>query len=136
MIHLLGVGWFPAAEWEAALARWPALADELPPEHDRYLAAVEARLRALQPRTSGSRLALVELSVGEVEQRAGVAGLDPASAEARGVAAAEGARQGRGVLWPPGRNDPCWCRSGEKYKRCCRARRAAAGVSPASPPSG
>ncbi|MBA3866097.1 MAG: SEC-C domain-containing protein, partial [Solirubrobacterales bacterium] len=20
---------------------------------------------------------------------------------------------------PPGRNDPCWCSSGRKYKRCC-----------------
>jgi hypothetical protein len=24
--------------------------------------------------------------------------------------------------WPPGRNDPCWCGSGQKYKRCCLAR--------------
>lgn len=22
------------------------------------------------------------------------------------------------VPWPPGRNDPCWCGSGRKYKRC------------------
>jgi len=21
--------------------------------------------------------------------------------------------------WPPGRNDPCWCGSGTKYKKCC-----------------
>jgi hypothetical protein len=24
--------------------------------------------------------------------------------------------------WPPGRNEPCWCESGQKYKRCCLAR--------------
>lgn len=23
------------------------------------------------------------------------------------------------VFPTPGRNDPCWCGSGEKYKRCC-----------------
>lgn len=23
------------------------------------------------------------------------------------------------VTWEPGRNDPCWCGSGTKYKRCC-----------------
>lgn len=23
------------------------------------------------------------------------------------------------LTWPPGRNDPCWCGSGRKYKRCC-----------------
>ncbi|MFD7159415.1 SEC-C domain-containing protein [Kribbella sp. NPDC059898] len=24
-----------------------------------------------------------------------------------------------GVAWPPGRNQPCWCGSERKYKRCC-----------------
>jgi hypothetical protein len=24
-----------------------------------------------------------------------------------------------GVAWPPERNQPCWCQSGRKYKRCC-----------------
>jgi uncharacterized protein YecA (UPF0149 family) len=24
--------------------------------------------------------------------------------------------------WPPGRNDPCWCGSGAKYKKCCLPR--------------
>ncbi|MFF1820557.1 SEC-C domain-containing protein [Kribbella sp. NPDC058245] len=28
---------------------------------------------------------------------------------------------GVGVAWPPGRNQPCWCGSGVKYKRCCGA---------------
>jgi hypothetical protein len=27
--------------------------------------------------------------------------------------------------WPPGRNDPCWCGSGSKYKKCCLPRRRA-----------
>jgi tetratricopeptide (TPR) repeat protein len=26
-----------------------------------------------------------------------------------------------GVAWPPGRNQPCWCGSGRKYKKCCAA---------------
>lgn len=26
---------------------------------------------------------------------------------------------GRRVPWPPSRNQPCWCGSGVKYKRCC-----------------
>ena len=25
------------------------------------------------------------------------------------------------LAWPPGRNDPCWCGSGAKYKRHCGA---------------
>jgi uncharacterized protein YecA (UPF0149 family) len=140
-MHLLGVGWFPATEWSVALERWPKLADELPAAHDAYRAAVEARMRAMQPRTSGSRLALVALRVEELEAFAAERGLDAGSAEARGAAAADGARQGWAVLWPPGRNDPCWCGSGEKYKRCCAplARQGAGGapgLTPANPPSG
>ena len=25
------------------------------------------------------------------------------------------------IAWPPGRNQPCWCGSGRKYKKCCAA---------------
>ena len=28
---------------------------------------------------------------------------------------------GRAIPWPPGRNQPCWCDSGTKYKKCCGA---------------
>ena len=27
--------------------------------------------------------------------------------------------EGNGVEWQPGRNEPCWCGSGGKYKKCC-----------------
>ncbi len=30
-------------------------------------------------------------------------------------------RCGRSEPWPPGRNAPCWCGSGHKYKKCCGA---------------
>jgi hypothetical protein len=30
-------------------------------------------------------------------------------------------REGEGIEWPPQRNQPCWCGSGTKYKRCCGA---------------
>ena len=26
------------------------------------------------------------------------------------------------LAWPPGRNDPCWCGSRTKYKKCCLPR--------------
>jgi hypothetical protein len=115
----VGVGWFPEPEWERAIERWPHLAEELPVAHDRYRAALESRLRAMQPRLEGNRLGLVALTVEEVEARAAADDVDAGSGEARGRAAAEATRLGRAVPWPPGRNDPCWCGSGEKYKRCC-----------------
>jgi hypothetical protein len=31
------------------------------------------------------------------------------------------------IAWPPGRNAPCWCASGRKYKKCCGAVRRPAG---------
>ncbi|MGH8987317.1 MAG: SEC-C metal-binding domain-containing protein [Acidimicrobiales bacterium] len=39
--------------------------------------------------------------------------------EARSSYAAEIARRGEATPWPPGRNGPCWCGSGRKYKTCC-----------------
>jgi hypothetical protein len=30
--------------------------------------------------------------------------------------------------WPPGRNDPCWCGSERKYKRCCSSLSSSADI--------
>ena len=38
---------------------------------------------------------------------------------------------GAGLGWPPGRNEPCWCGSGLKYKRCCGALAHSPSSSPA-----
>ena len=48
-------------------------------------------------------------------------GNDPASGSARASYAAELARTASAdlIAWPPARNEPCWCRSGRKYKQCC-----------------
>ncbi len=36
-------------------------------------------------------------------------------------AAHRGRDPSRVIAWPPGRNEPCWCGSGRKYKKCCGA---------------
>lgn len=36
--------------------------------------------------------------------------------------------EGAQVEWPPQRNQPCWCGSGTKYKRCCGANRPMSGL--------
>jgi uncharacterized protein YchJ len=33
----------------------------------------------------------------------------------------QGARNST-TSWPPGRNEPCWCGSTTKYKKCCLPR--------------
>ena len=40
---------------------------------------------------------------------------------------------GRRVEWPPPRNQPCWCGSGIKYKKCCGGPQPAAEPVPAGP---
>jgi uncharacterized protein YecA (UPF0149 family) len=46
--------------------------------------------------------------------------------EARVPYAVERLSRGEVIWWPPGRNAPCWCGSGRKYKKCC-------GPAPAEP---
>ncbi len=71
----------------------------------------------------GHRVSIAPLTVAELDDDAG----DRAgSAEARAELAVRIHRQGRTVAWPPRRNDPCWCGSGRKYKRCCGPEPAAA----------
>lgn len=48
-------------------------------------------------------------------------GHDPADRRSRGTFVELEREAGAGRRWPPGRNDPCWCSSGRKYKRCCGA---------------
>jgi uncharacterized protein YecA (UPF0149 family) len=119
----LAVGWFPAEEWSQAVERWPDLVDELPREHDAYLATIEARMADVNSRATGARLVMVALTVGALEERATADGMDSGSPDLRGRVASTLAQNGAGTVWPPARNEPCWCASGAKYKYCCGAAR-------------
>ena len=44
---------------------------------------------------------------------------------ARASYAAQQLRLGHAIDWPPGRNEPCWCGSERKYKKCCGRAEAA-----------
>lgn len=122
--QILAVGWFQKPEWVEALQRWPNLADDMPTDHDAYRAAVEQRMHDIRARTRGARLIMVSHTVADLDERATIDGGDAGGAELRGRAASLLAHHGEGVLWPPKRNDPCWCGSAVKYKQCCGAHRA------------
>lgn len=111
------VAWFPRSEHAEALARWPGLADDLE-EPDSYCRMIELALRRASPPGSPTALA-APLRVSELEEFAAERELHADSARARSGLDAELARTGRALSWPPSRNDPCWCGSGRKYKRCC-----------------
>lgn len=111
------VAWFPREEIDAALARFPSLAEDLR-DPDAYCGILEARLREVG-RVTGRVPSVAPLKVDALVEFAESRGLDPGTAEARSeLAAALGSRD-EVIPWPPGRNDPCWCGSGRKYKRCC-----------------
>ncbi|MBI5103585.1 MAG: SEC-C domain-containing protein [Solirubrobacterales bacterium] len=118
----VAVPWFAAGEFGRAAAAWPAFAEDWAADgHAAYTRELDQRMRGLT--RGGVHFAVVSLTVEEVEAHAAAHGLDPGWAEARAQAAAEALRRADDprVPWPPGRNDPCWCGSGAKYKRCCGA---------------
>jgi hypothetical protein len=111
------LAWFPPDQHAGALARWPSLDEDLvdPAAYNRRL---EDHLRELH-RYTGRRPSIAPLDVDELCEWASDAGYDPATGMSRTRFAIELARAGDALAWPPGRNEPCWCRSGRKYKRCC-----------------
>ena len=113
------LAWFPPDQRDAALQHWPDLAEDLK-DLDSYARRLESHLRDLD-RSLGQHPAVAPIDVDEFISWTTAEGHDPGSGRARSVYAAELHRTGRAIAWPPGRNDPCWCRSGRKYKRCCGA---------------
>lgn len=111
------LAWFPREEIDAALGRWPSLAEDLA-DPDAYCATIEGHLRDLRAAT-GRLPRVAPLAVEALADFAAAHGLDPDTGEARSQFAAELGIHDEVIAWPPGRNDPCWCGSGRKYKRCC-----------------
>ena len=126
----VALAWLPADEYAEWPQRWPDLADSPlmhdetgePVSHAVYCRRMEGRLRvhseAGMPRLSVVPVRAAEFSPWVAENAPDER--DPAQLRAR--YAADAARDpARTVTWPPGRNDPCWCGSGRKYKKCCGA---------------
>jgi SEC-C motif len=111
------LAWFPPDQRAAAIERWPTLAGDFA-DAVAYSRRLEAHLRSLQQAT-GERPRLAAIDVEDLVAWSAAQGFDPDSGEARSQFAAELARTGRALAWPPERNELCWCGSGVKYKRCC-----------------
>jgi tetratricopeptide (TPR) repeat protein len=118
---LVGVAYWPAAERARLLAEFPDLAEDVPLGDD-YLGKLERHMARYATEVPGTTMAVAAFTVDGFREWAGREGRDPTSGDARAGYAAELARLGRTTPWPPGRNAPCWCRSGVKYKKCCLPR--------------
>ena len=126
----VALAWFPADEYAEWPERWPDLGDSPllhdedgePVSHAAYCRRMEGRLRA-HSEAGMARLSAVAVRSAEfVPWVAENAPNEPDPSQLRARYAADVARDpARTITWPPGRNDPCWCGSGRKYKKCCGA---------------
>ncbi|GAA4903652.1 uncharacterized protein YecA (UPF0149 family) [Actinomycetospora succinea] len=108
---------FPETELARLLAAQPELADEYGRDWDAHRALVEGELQAAD--ADGEALVV------EVATSALVTAMLDETSDADPV--------GLALAWPPGRNDPCWCGSRTKYKKCCLPRGRAEVPAPAAP---
>lgn len=72
-----------------------------------------------EQRATSTGLPVVLVSMRDLPEYAMATGADPTSTTVLRDFLLEQDKAGRGSPWPPGRNDPCWCGAGAKYKRCC-----------------
>lgn len=105
--------WFPPDELVAARTRWPDLSRATMDDPDVHRRAVERSLRQNADLALGG-LCVVPITVARLLD----ADLDGRRSVDRQTLANRRAAT-HSIAWPPGRNDPCWCGSGTKYKRCC-----------------
>ena len=106
-------------EQQRAAKRWPQV---FPPDILGHHPQVEQRLQEMCHDQGITKVTLIPGTVVGFADYLERTGGDPAQEQVRLAYAGEVHAQGRTIAWPPGRNQPCWCGSGRKYKRCCAAR--------------
>lgn len=115
----MAVGWFPRDQFAGALERWPELSERWDADdYAAYAASIQGHLMDVA-RVAGRNPHLVPLRIDDLVAFAERDGTDPGDPATRAAFAADAARRGEAVAWPPRRNDRCWCGSGRKYKKCC-----------------
>lgn len=122
--HAPAIPWFPVAEFATACERWGP--DRLAPageDHAAYCAAIDRALRTTGGGIRTRNPRLVALDVTTAEAFATGEGWEPSWPVTHDRVATAILRDDpdAGAPWPPGRNEPCWCGSARKYKRCCGA---------------
>ncbi len=128
-IGATALAWLPAGDYEQAVQLWPELAasdlvagPDGPLPHPRYCRAMQQKLVEFAD-AGFPGLAIAPVSIAPFTQWCAERGQQPDSAEARAEYAAHLAAKGEPsvIPWPPDRNQPCWCGSDRKYKKCCGA---------------
>jgi tetratricopeptide (TPR) repeat protein len=87
---------------------------------DSYFRRVEKGWRASAEHIDAAVLRILPMTVEDLLKYGAEHGCDPKDQQTRADHLLDRIREGAPALsWPPERNDPCWCGSGRKYKKCC-----------------
>lgn len=122
--------WLPADEYERGLQAWPDLReDELINRPEGRISHAENCLELQRRLRDAAEAGMTHIKIAPVRPAGFAAwcaerGEEPGRAS-RANYAAELARlhDPSPISWPAGRNEPCWCGSRRKYKKCCAAPR-------------
>jgi SEC-C motif len=111
---------WPRDEFNRLLLRWPVLAQTYGRNWDEHRSRLERSLaRLAEPGTN--RLGVLPGSADGLADFAGEVD-DPLDDDVREDYTDDLLDHVEPIAWPPGRNEPCWCGSGSKYKKCCLPR--------------
>ncbi|MEV6890916.1 SEC-C domain-containing protein [Kribbella sp. NPDC051137] len=112
----------PQPEYDEALRSWPDLAADHGATWDEHRATTEQELRMRAEHSAGG-LGVIPGTADALAEFARTAGSEQINAAT--IQAHRDSLVDSGIApipWPPGRNDPCWCGSESKYKKCCLPR--------------
>lgn len=114
--------YWPREQYGALLLRWPELADVYGATWHDHRTRLQRGLVALSE-SGETRLAVFAGAVDDLAEYVGHHGGDVADPDLRqGYIEHREWTHATRRLWPPQRNEACWCGSEVKYKRCCLPR--------------
>jgi len=128
-VDRVAFAWLPAGDYEQATRLWPDFAGsdrvagpDGPLPHPQYCRTMQ-HILVEYAEAGMPMMVIAPVQVAPFTAWCAEREREPDSAEARSEYAAHLAATADPSLiaWPPGRNEPCWCGSGRKYKKCCAA---------------
>ena len=116
------IAWVSEADDDVARDRWPGWVEALDGDEpfDERRTRIELRLREYRADGDGP-LVVVTIDLDRYAEWCAERDFEPADRRSRASFVERERERGAGRRWPPGRNEPCWCGSDRKYKRCCGA---------------
>jgi hypothetical protein len=114
------VAWVSDEDERTARERWPGWVTGLVVDEPFAERAARMELSLRRRRADGDGpFVVVTIDIERYTAWCEAEGHDPADRRSRGTFVNAEGQAAAGRPWPPGRNEPCWCASERKYKRCC-----------------